>query len=349
MRELEAILRRHAVDYPRMEPTDAVKLIYQNEFGGGHLIRDEQAAREYLRREFEATAHDTSLPRYESIGNGLVRVHLTALRGEERDALAAEFIRSAGAHRGTLARFLEKLEVLRRLTAAGVFGFDTEALNAYLEEYAQAGYPMVSHSEAYRIAYRPAYRVVCAPSVLGLAIAAIDRLLTGNPNAVVAIDGRCGSGKTTLAAQLRAHYGCSLIPMDHFFLRRSQRTAQRLETPGENVDHERFLAEVLAPLSQAEAFSYRPFDCSQMALGIPVAIDPTGLTIVEGSYSCHPKLWAHYDLRIFLTVDPEEQMRRIELRNGSYARVFREKWIPLEEAYFSAFDLEARCDLYLST
>ena len=49
--ELEQILREHAKRYPLMQPTDAVKLIYQNEFGGGHLIRDEQACLNYLRRE----------------------------------------------------------------------------------------------------------------------------------------------------------------------------------------------------------------------------------------------------------------------------------------------------------
>jgi len=35
-----------------------------------------------------------------------------------------------------------------------------EELEAYLEEYKRAGYPMVSHSEQYRQAYKPAYRIV---------------------------------------------------------------------------------------------------------------------------------------------------------------------------------------------
>ena len=43
MEELEKILQDHAKRYPQMEPTDGVKLIYQNEFGGGHLIKDENA------------------------------------------------------------------------------------------------------------------------------------------------------------------------------------------------------------------------------------------------------------------------------------------------------------------
>lgn len=180
------------------------------------------------------------------------------------------------------------------------------------------------------------------------AIAAIDALLTGEKPVVVAIDGRCGSGKTTLASKLQAHYGCPVIPMDHFFLRPEQRTAQRLATPGENVDHERFLEEVLLPLSRGASFSYRPFDCARMALDEPIPVTPGRLTLVEGSYSCHPALWKYYDLRIFLTVDPQEQMRRITARNPASAEAFRRKWIPLEEAYFSACDPERRCDLRLT-
>ena len=71
---------------------------------------------------------------------------------------------------------------------------------------------------------------------------------------------------------------------------------------------------------------------------------------MEGSYSLHPSLWEFYDLRIFLTVDPEEQMRRIIQRNGmERAEIFRDRWIPLEEKYFSAFDIASRCDIRMET
>ena len=50
---LQDILLAHAKRYPQMRPTDAVKLIYQNEFGGGHLIRDEEAVLNYLRQEYD--------------------------------------------------------------------------------------------------------------------------------------------------------------------------------------------------------------------------------------------------------------------------------------------------------
>ena len=160
MEELKAILITHAKRYPLMQPCDAVKLIYQNEFGGGHLIRDEQACLNYLRREYADLEKDPTAPMYEDIGNGIVRVNLVVVKPENLEQLGRDFIRSAAKHKGTLDSFLNKLEVLRILTAEGVFAFDLDALNTYLSEYKAAGYPAVSHSPEYRQAYNPAYRII---------------------------------------------------------------------------------------------------------------------------------------------------------------------------------------------
>ena len=160
MEELKAILIAHAKRYPLMQPRDAVKLIYQNEFGGGHLIRDEQACLNYLRWEYADLEKDATTPLYEDIGNGIVRVNLAAVKPEDLEQLGRDFIRSAAKHKGTLDSFLNKLEVLRMLTTEGVFAFDLDALNTYLSEYKAAGYPAVSHSEQYRQAYKPAYRII---------------------------------------------------------------------------------------------------------------------------------------------------------------------------------------------
>ena len=160
MEELKAILITHAKRYPLMQPTDAVKLIYQNEFGGGHLIRDEQACLNYLRREYADLEKDQTAPLCEDIGNGIVRVNLTALKEEDLEQLGKAFIDSAAKHKGTMDSFLNKLEVLRKLANEGVFNFDTNALSSYLTEYKAAGYPAVSHSEQYRQAYKPAYRII---------------------------------------------------------------------------------------------------------------------------------------------------------------------------------------------
>jgi hypothetical protein len=103
---------------------------------------------------------DPTAPLCEDIGNGIVRVNLAAVKAEDLERLGRAFIDSAAKHKGTMDSFLNKLEVLRTLTAEGVFAFDLDALNSYLSEYEAAGYPAVSHSEQYRQAYKPAYRII---------------------------------------------------------------------------------------------------------------------------------------------------------------------------------------------
>ena len=160
MKELENVLRTHALRYPRMEPTDAVKLIYQNEFGGGHLIRDEEACLRYLRAEYEHIEKDPAATRREYIGNGIYRVNLAVLSENELESLGRDFIASAASHKGDLSRFIGKLEVLKTLTAEGIFSFSSAQLEEYLSTCEQACYPMVSHSRTYREHYHPAYRIV---------------------------------------------------------------------------------------------------------------------------------------------------------------------------------------------
>ena len=68
-----------------------------------------------------------------------------------------------------------------------------------------------------------------------------ELLLAERVPVLVAIDGCCGSGKTTLAAALAERLKAEVLHMDDFYLRPEQRSPARYRTPGENVDHERFL------------------------------------------------------------------------------------------------------------
>ena len=179
----------------------------------------------------------------------------------------------------------------------------------------------------------------------------INNLAADGRRVTVAIDGRCASGKTTLAAKLAERLGCAVFHTDDFFLRPEQRTVERFATPGGNVDRERLSDEVVLPLSEgADTVVHRAYDCKTGTMTAPVVTKVGNVAIVEGSYSCHPDLWGRCDLRIFLTVSPEEQMRRITAREGeAAAKVFRDRWIPLEEEYFKAFGIAERCELCFCT
>lgn len=174
-----------------------------------------------------------------------------------------------------------------------------------------------------------------------------ELLLKKQESIVIAIDGRCGAGKSTLAKALQEQLLCPVISMDDFFLRKEQRTKERLAEPGSNVDYERFAEEVLLPLKERKSFSYRPYDCKTQSLKEPVFVPVDRITVIEGAYSCHPVLWTSYDLHIFLDVDKKEQIKRIQARNGEdSAKRFEELWIPLEEAYFEGYQTKEKCELY---
>ena len=116
----------------------------------------------------------------------------------------------------------------------------------------------------------------------------IDMLLGEREFVIVAIDGKCTSGKTTLAGQLAEIYHCNVFHMDDFFLRPEQRTAERFAEVGGNVDYERFQEQVLIPLKSRQPFSYRPFDCKTFTLSEPIDVSCKQLNIIEGSCSMHP-------------------------------------------------------------
>ena len=183
--------------------------------------------------------------------------------------------------------------------------------------------------------------IIDLPSLIAL----LNQHLSLHSPLVVAIDGRCGGGKTTLASILQQQFGGVVISADDFFLRPEQRTPERFAEPGGNMDRERLLEEVLLPLSRKEAVAYRPFDCSTLSLGETVTVKVAPLTIIEGSYSCHPDLWDYYDLHIFVDVDPDEQIIRITRREGAEkAKMFKTRWIPLEERYFAHYGVQEQCD-----
>ena len=173
----------------------------------------------------------------------------------------------------------------------------------------------------------------------------IDKKLEEKDFIIIAIDGNCTSGKTTLASELKTIYDCNIFHMDDFFLRPEQRTPERYAEIGGNIDRERFLEDVLIPLKKGETVNYRRFDCSQMKLLEPVEIKPQKLTVIEGVYSMHPAFSGYYDFSVFLDISPELQKERIMKRNTpDMAERFFNEWIPLENKYFSGTDVKSRCD-----
>ena len=158
--ELLRILDLHVQKYPQMTPRDLIKLIYQSEFGGGHLLSDFDRCSTRIQEEYKATPQQ-NVPLYEDIGFGFVRLQLQGLdaSGLTVEEAAKIFYNSASVSYGSEESFMQKLSILPSLIDSR-FSFTREELQSFLSEYISSGCGMLSHSALYRERYSPAYRVI---------------------------------------------------------------------------------------------------------------------------------------------------------------------------------------------
>lgn len=349
------IIKEHLDRYPRMQIQDAAKLLYQNEFGGGHMIANPERSLLRLHKEHASltTEMKHQTPYMESIGSQMYRIYLSTLSyGLSEETLNKIFVQSANHKKGKLSSFEEKLGIFLNACKTGVLPFPATEVSKFIKDWKEKGYPVISHSSVYREAYSPAYRVIEEryAHIISL-IMEIFRHVSSNKDHpyIIAIDGMSASGKSTLAKLLHENFPESnLFHMDDYFLQPYQRTAERLEEIGGNVDYERFQSEILSHLSDRNGLTYRKYDCCTQTLGNEIFVPWKPLVIVEGSYSHHPYFHHPYNLRIFCEITPDEQRNRILERNGEFMlNRFISEWIPKENLYFQKYQIKEKVDSLL--
>ena len=148
--------------HPSMTPQDIAKLCYQAAHGAEHLLSDLDRARGYFMREFEATPVDDTVPLIEPISDTVARVNIAAwkARGLSPDTLFDLFAATAtvsGEGEARLVEYLAEAEAFLTQAETQISPEDWQAFSAW---YAQNGRPAIHHSEAYRRAEKPAYRIV---------------------------------------------------------------------------------------------------------------------------------------------------------------------------------------------
>ncbi len=177
----------------------------------------------------------------------------------------------------------------------------------------------------------------------------INCLLQKKNFVVVAIDGKCGSGKTTFAEQLKNHFNASIIHCDDFYLPLEKRTSARYQEAGGNIDYERFKTEIIDHLHSDSVIIYQRLDCQTMKLKKPTKLHKKKMLIIEGSYALHPYFQKYYDLSIFMDIDASLQLKRLKSRESekNFA-AFIQFWIPLENHYFESYQIKNKADYILT-
>ncbi len=345
--DLYKCLEAHVKKYPLMTPCDSVKLLYQSVYGCGHFV-DEGRAEARLRSEF-ALVRERGAALFEHICNGRARLMLGGITEAEVPLVSRMFAASAEediSFDSDNVQFEKGLEIIVSMARDGKMPFSENEAISYIESYLQAGGGAVSHSDVYRKNYSPAYRVMSPSAVRTYGVArAIEKLLSEKGSAVVAIDGMCASGKSTVAKFLSNVFDCNIIHADDFFLPPKKRTAERLAEIGGNMDREK-LAEVLEHAGKGD-YSYKPYLCWLQKEGDALYFKKKPLLLIEGSYSLHPELSEYYDIKVFSHISASEQSARIQKRDPELVGRFVNEWIPMENRYFEGMRIAENADFII--
>lgn len=338
---LPTYLNWHLSAHPAMTAQDVVKLFFQAHCGCGHLLGEEANVAAYIEKEEAGLLPDAAEPLTEPLGDRYCRLNLRRAMWEGIKPLwIARMMRLSSKPTDVQADRKSAFMHILDLEMTEV-GFANDVLLDIACRLVDDPDWLPGHSEPYRQAYAPAYRVISREmETLLPVLSAAARAMKDNPQALMCIDGPCGSGKTTMARQLAEITDAVCIPMDDFYTPHPQKTPERLAQPGGNADWERLLSEFLLPWRAQGYGAYRPYLCAEDRFVPAVQVPSRPLTILEGSYSLLPSIAALSDVRVFLTVDEAEQLRRLRAREGeTELRAFQQKWIPLERTYYAAFSL----------
>lgn len=143
-------------------------------------------------------------------------------------------------------------------------------------------------------------------------VSRVEQLRREKSRVVVAIDGRGGAGKSSLARALVRLLPKSVhIEHDWFHLPQSQ------VTEANRFDHARLIAEVLLPFrSGTRVLSFLRYNWGYLA-GIPdgfhelpVIIEDMEIVVIEGCNTLHTSLASHFDLGIWLNTSAALSLER---------------------------------------
>lgn len=160
---------------------------------------------------------------------------------------------------------------------------------------------------------------------------------------VVAIDGRSGAGKTTLAGGVELALGAAgtvaVLHMDQLY-------------PGWDGLAESpalLTRQVLEPLSRGEPAAYREWSWARERWAGTREVPPCRYLVVEGCGASVDPARAYAALTVFVDADLLLRQRRGIARDGETYRPHWQRWADQEDALFDADRTRRRADLVIDT
>ncbi|SDT23734.1 Uridine kinase [Friedmanniella luteola] len=177
-----------------------------------------------------------------------------------------------------------------------------------------------------------------APAALPARVAA---RLAGRPGTRwVGVDGFGAAGKTTLAAAVARALPAAVVVHVDDFARPSVTTWER----------DRFVAQVLAPLSDGRPGRYQRWDWPTDSGAEWYDVPPGVPVVVEGVSSTDERLGVPWDVRVWVEADREVRLARALERDGAaMLERWLTDWMPSEERYAAAQRPRERADFWVRT
>ncbi|PNI07557.1 aminodeoxychorismate synthase, component I [Arthrobacter sp. AFG7.2] len=156
---------------------------------------------------------------------------------------------------------------------------------------------------------------------------------------IIAIDGRSGAGKTTLAvelaARLRAHHKVSLFHLEDIY-------------PGWNglaAGIERYVSTVLAPLSRGEAATWVSWDWERHYDGDARVTLPAEIVIVEGVGAAAAEAGPLLSAVIWAESPDDVRRTRALERDGATYEPYWDQWAAQEDEWLGRDDVPRHADV----
>jgi uridine kinase len=180
---------------------------------------------------------------------------------------------------------------------------------------------------------------VARPSEAGSVLALLEaRAPTLDGGRLLCVDGPAGSGKTTLAAEVAALAGASVVHMDDLFEGWSGLPHVDAQLDG-----------LLRPLAAGGPGTYRRFDWIADAFAETVTVAPAPLLVLEGVGAGSRGTADLATVLVWVEAAYDERMRRGLERDGDAFAPYWEQWAAAEQEHFAAHGTRARADLVVRT
>jgi uridine kinase len=168
---------------------------------------------------------------------------------------------------------------------------------------------------------------------------------------VVAIDGRSGVGKSTLAEWLSRRLPATMIEGDDFYAGGTGILGDPPEARAARCIDWRTQRDVLSALRAGQGADYHAFDWDAFDGSLAASVThvaPAKIILLEGVYSARPELRDLVDFRLLITVPDDLRLARLQAREGEIGD-WEIQWHEAEEWYFAIAAPPAAFDLVIDT